>query len=116
MKYFSHQLRDCQENGTSIIIPIPDNDRYTIKGPPITGPFEIEIENIIVCTKYKKICSSIVCKEERMKSEKSKEEILEKYIVKPDDERGVVSCYKLVHFDDALKAMEEYCEELKEKS
>ena len=51
-----------------------------------------------------------------MKSEKSKEEILEKYIVKPDDERGVVSCYKLVHFDDALKAMEEYCEELKEKS
>ena len=54
MKAFRKQFRECRENGTIITVPIPDNEKY-------------ELDSIIVCTKYKKVCSSDICKEERMK-------------------------------------------------
>ena len=42
---------------------------------------------------------------------KTPEEILQKYIIQPQSKRAVVSCYKLVHFDDAIEAMKSYARE-----
>lgn len=67
MKAFSEQLRECHNNGTAMIVSVPDNEKYIIPGDPyhLEG---LEIKEIIVCIKYKRICSSIVCKDERSNS------------------------------------------------
>jgi len=56
MKAFSEQLRECHNNGTAMIVSVPD----------------------IVCIKYKRICSSIVCKDERVSISDKYNTLLEK--------------------------------------
>jgi len=51
-KVFSEQFRECNNNGNCISVHIPK----------LEPPFDTEL----ICVKYRKICRSDVCKNERM--------------------------------------------------
>jgi len=67
-------------------------------------------ETMIPVDEIDSIIDDILALSTSKQPNKSAEEILTAYIT-PDSKREVITSYQVIHFDDALKAMQEYCQQ-----